>query len=627
MCFALNIMTITTRSLQSYCVILTIFLYSSFVCADGTGLRTDSRAPFVHTITVFDKDGEKIDYKDKFEARPFSQDETCGKCHKVAEINHGWHFNANDPEVNKGRAGEPWIWVDANTRTALPLSYRQWNGTWKPEDAGIDTWMFTRRFGRHFPGGGVGVHVPKDEDDIEGRWHISGNLNNDCLSCHSASAAYDGNERADQIEKENFLWSATAAAGLAKIVGDTVDIPLDFDPEFPEMSEAKLPLTKFEQSRFKGDGLVYFDIVRKPVNERCYHCHSGHSTDASLPPAFQQDEDIHIAAGMNCTDCHRHGLDHMVSRSYEGEEQHSKAAAAGTLTCRSCHIEEQGNVLTMGGRLGAPIAKHEGLPLIHLDMMSCTACHSGPWPQKQTTRVQTAMAHFLGVSDEYRVDNDPPYITQPVFLGGHDGKITPHKMMFPSFWGKLKDDVITPVPIETVDKYLKSVLKTTKEERKEFPRGWKPVKNEDLAKGLAKLQSKLKDGETAVYIKVGKAFKLEGEKIAAFDNKSAEPYAWPLAHNVRGAGQSLGVRDCTDCHADDSSFFWGEVALDAAETSGVLAAATWHDMHHLIEATEKPSAYAWVAKMFTMLIIVTMTLLLAHIFADIISRLFRKKHG
>ena len=38
---------------------------------------------------------------------------------------------------------------------------------------------------------------------------------------------------------------------------------------------------------------------------------------------------------------------------------------------------------------------------------------------------------------------------------------------------------------------------------------------------------------------------------------------WPIAHDVRPAAQSLGVRNCKDCHATDSPFLFGLVSGDS----------------------------------------------------------------
>ena len=51
----------------------------------------------------------------------------------------------------------------------------------------------------------------------------------------------------------------------------------------------------------------------------------------------------------------------------------------------------------------------------------------------------------------------------------------------------------------------------------------------------------------------------DADPLVASDHPAAEPYSWPLAHNVRPASQSLGASGCTDCHTADSPFFFGMV--------------------------------------------------------------------
>lgn len=90
-------------------------------------LRSDSRAPFVHRIGLYDERGGAIDPADP-DAAPYSPRATCGKCHEVGAIGRGWHFNAGHAEVPSGRPGEPWIYADPSTGTQIPLSYRGWRG-------------------------------------------------------------------------------------------------------------------------------------------------------------------------------------------------------------------------------------------------------------------------------------------------------------------------------------------------------------------------------------------------------------------------------------------------------------------------------------------------------------------
>jgi len=71
-----------------------------------------------------------------------------------------------------------------------------------------------------------------------------------------------------------------------------------------------------------------------------------------------------------------------------------------------------------------------------------------------------------------------------------------------------------------------------------------------------------------VYIAGGKLYRLNAQaKVESSDHEAAQPYSWPLGHNVRPAQQSLGVNGCGDCHTTDSNFFFGEVAVDTPVAS------------------------------------------------------------
>jgi hypothetical protein len=85
---------------------------------------------------------------------------------------------------------------------------------------------------------------------------------------------------------------------------------------------------------------------------------------------------------------------------------------------------------------------------------------------------------------------------------------------------------------------------------------------EHIAEGINALQKKI-EGQ-AVYISAGKLYKIDDEgKLIAAEHDAAKPYLWPIAHNVRPAAQSLGVRSCEDCHSTDAPFFFGAVAVDS----------------------------------------------------------------
>jgi len=607
--------------------------------ADGSHTRV------VHTISLYNEFGEEIQ-SNFHRLDPFSTRMTCGDCHDYDKIGTGWHFNSSSNVAPPGRPGEPWVLVDESTGTQLPLSYRSWAGTWNPEDAGLTYWEFTKRFARHMPGGDVGE---KEEEipDPKARWNVSGRLEINCLVCHNVRMDQNQSEWAFQIGRENFRWAATASSGLAVVdyiasrLADTWDY---FDGPDPDSKWAVPPEVTYGDSVFDSKMRVFFDVTREvPVN-RCYFCHSTVSAGADNEQAWKNDGDVHIGAGLLCTDCHRNGIDHSIVRGYEGESCDPKLKA---LTCRGCHMGGGccDDSATTGGRMGAPRPMHKGLPAIHLEKLTCTACHSGLLPNEDTVgRIRTARANRLGIHGKAQWDTELPYILSPVFAQQDDGKIAPHAMMWPAFWGVLEGGTVKPLELERVTavvdaiRLAEKVAKAEAEAAAEAARleaaekaeeeaaeeenaeaasegstsgenedtaeegvetepepveavGVAPLRKEQIAQALVDLAASGIEG-TPVYISGGAMYRANegGTDLVASENAAAQPYRWPVGHDVRPASQSLGSGGCTDCHSDDSGFFYASVDAAGPISSGVPAVSAMYELqgldHDLLEALE-----------------------------------------
>jgi len=248
---------------------------------------------------------------------------------------------------------------------------------------------------------------------------------------------------------------------------------------------------------------------------------------------------------------------------------------AASSSCQGCHTE---------GRLGAPVPQHPGIPPIHFEKLTCTACHSGPWPQKGTHRNKTSRAHALGTHSVIRSDDALPHILYPVFAQGTGNKIAPYKMIWPAFWATLKEQQVTPVDLNLAKRAVGRSLARAK------PRSlgdWPTLTEEQITKALQSLK-KTVEGEP-VYICGGKLYGLdESDNLRRpQEHPAAQPYLWPIAHNVRPAAQSLGVRYCTDCHATDAPFFFGQVEIDSPLDAGQVATK------EMIEFQGIEPFYAW----------------------------------
>jgi len=539
-----------------------------------------SRAVPVHLIKLFIKliDGESQQISgDDEPLLPFSTRQTCGPCHNYNKISSGWHFNAGDAKVAPGRAGQPWIFVDADTGTQVPLSYRDWPGTFKPKQFGITDWQFVKLFGRQMPGGGVGELEGLEKGEEIMRGFVSGKLETNCLSCHDADPAYNQSEYADQIERENFRWAVTAVCGFASVDGLAKKMSDTYDYLMPEPSNPDVPTVVYCENTFDHKSKVFFDIVRKVPSRRCYFCHSNKIIDEAGTERWTTDEDVHLAAGLSCVDCHRHGLDHNIVRGYEDQGDAGGTCDSCHFTCESCHAK---------GRLGAPVPEHKGIPPVHFDRLSCTTCHSGPLPGKKNSRVKTARAHALGTLSAVKADDALPHIETVVFAKAEDGKIGPHNLIWPAFWASMEGQVVTPIDMEIVKQTAGKILAVERTRST----GWQKFDAEQIKKVLTSLSSVKSINGSPVYIAGGKFYSLDKKgQVTSAEHNAAEPYLWPIAHDVRPTTQSLGAGECQDCHSTKAPFFFGQVAVDGP----VNAEKNADEYKKMLEFQQLPPFYTW----------------------------------
>lgn len=592
---------------------LTCFLILLVLAASVSGAETEvkllgdesdgSMSPPPHLIPLyaeneFGEKGEQITPDMEF-PMPFSTRWTCSECHSYETVKKGWHFNVMDPNVAPGRPGEPWVYYDARLCIQIPLSYRNWKGTFRPEQIGLSEYRFTKIFGRHFPGGGPG-QIDATEDDI-GRQLLSGKLEINCLACHNAHYGQDMGGLggyAVQVSRENFRWAATASCEFAAVTGSAAQMPMTYDPFMPDPDQKNAPTVSYQKDVFNENNEVLFQIAREVPNERCYYCHSDLYQNAEeKAEKWTQDEDIHLTAGLNCVDCHRNGVEHNIVRGYDKEAGISNNPLAATSTCESCHLPK-GEGEPQAGRFGAPIPTHPGIPTIHFERLTCTACHSGPWPEEQTNLVKISRAHRLGTPNVNKAVDGLPHIIAPVLAGqgqkgagykpellaAENGKIAPYKALWPAYWGTLEQDNVEPVALNVVEK----VIGDSFADLELAPTGnWPEITKEMVAEALKTLSSAV--AGKAVYIAGGTLYSIDesGQLTEQDDHPAAEPYMWSIGHNVRPAAQALGVRYCTDCHATDAPFFFGDIKTDSPVVS------ERDSLKKMIEFQDISPTYAW----------------------------------
>jgi cytochrome c5 len=564
--------------------LLWLALLAGVIGARAEALKTGSRGPFLHDIPLHDANGNLVSPQQAANGAPFSIEETCGKCHDYATISQGWHFNSAAGIVKPGRPGEPWILTDPATHTQIPLSYRGWAGTFKPAELGLSDYEFLTNFARHLPGGGIGDPDTIDPNDPKmAPMLASGNLEIDCLICHQSTGSYDHEDRFIALQGQHFRSAPTVASELGTLAATN--------------GSGMTPFIKYNRAKFDPDDKVMFQVTRRIPPGNCYYCHTSQSAIGDM--RWHSDRDVHLRAGLICVDCHRGGIDHQIVRGYEGEvkdrvvtdsaidlrakilqrddsaissdaarqlaktQLDAELGMVDTLTCAGCHAS---------GRLGSPRPIHKGMPPIHFAKLTCTACHSGPLPMAQPEIVQTSMAHALGLLAPVRGTNTAPIIIQPVFLNGPDGKIGPYKMVWPSYWARLKDGKLTPLLPAEAAKSI-DLPKQTPEETVRDPYNTKPLTDAEIQHALESLGGN--SGEP-VFIAAGKMYRLDKGKLVAEENAAAAPYSWALAHDVRPAREALGAKGCADCHAKDSPAFLGTVlARGPVQPDNGVSKAMW----------------------------------------------------
>lgn len=143
-------------------------------------------------------------------------------------------------------------------------------------------------------------------------------------------------------------------------------------------------------------------LAPEPRNETCLKCHAKPGWK-KRGAAFSPRTDVHLADGLRCVDCHAAGS-HAADPRIRGREVrqfgkgddpsgHVRNDLDDTVrSCADCHLTGWNN---------APRASHAWLPPLHMEKLSCQACHI-PRRSVKAAMVQT--------SDVF---NPAPYIEPP----------------------------------------------------------------------------------------------------------------------------------------------------------------------------------------------------------------------
>lgn len=531
-------------------------------------IRDGSKTPPLHIINLYDSDSLQILRNDNT-LLPFSTRFSCGVCHSYDIVRKGLHFNAHDRSIAPGRAGEPDIYVDWQNYTLLPLSYRNWTGAFNPRGVALTTMDYLNLFGTHMAGGGIGEIDSLQSPEDYSRWEISGKLEINCLACHDADPQYDPAEYSSQVQKQNYRWAPSGASAIAGVKGYAKKMPDNFDKYNPltyadiDRRSFSPPLATYDLSKFDSNNKVFFNIPRKVQPELCYFCHSSVYADESYLNQWTEDEDIHVAKGLTCTDCHSNGLDHNMIRGYRSEHAGKDESMLGSSTCEGCHMVGKSNAAKFG-RLGAPVPSHKGIPSIHFVKLECTVCHSGKEPKERANLIKTSRAHRLGL---HKTNTEPelfPHIQSPVYVRNKDGMIEPHNLIWPSYWGRKRGGEVFPLGTHEVENILAAHV--TPDTLRGY-RKWHQLDDSTIAAVLRSFTTADSSGGEHVFVTGGKIFELDGGRIRVTEYDAMKSYSWAFAHAVRPASRSLGAKGCGDCHSFYSNFFFGDVYIESSAKS------------------------------------------------------------
>jgi hypothetical protein len=551
------------------------------------------------------------------DSKPYSPKQTCGYegCHDYDKITKGYHFT-------QGAGEKPTLIQDSRCQWAItPGNY---GGTWcspaplykylSPKDnksaRTMDMTSFTfitTGCGKCHPGGGSAEYdrhgnrydrfmqnkknnlVPGGKNNFDGdyykaHWDKTGVLEADCMICHLPE--YDFSARNEQLERLNFRWAPTEAAGFGHITGSIAN---------NQPVQVKYNLSLFDENK------VSPHIVLEPRDSACLSCHAKPGWK-KRGANFRSRTDVHIRAGLKCVDCHPAGSNADDER-INGKEMHQLGKGddpGGHVrndldnTCRDC--KDCHNT----GYLGAPVTRHAWLPPLHLETISCQTCHI-PERTVKSARVQAGDVYnsgtkipskgkhlwtFYGPDMQYwnhygdlsmmGYDDKPTHIFTPL-QAKYKGKIFPVNRVhssWPAIQTRGKKGLMQPKMGDVYQMWslhfknasIYPNLNKIKDDNGDGQIEINRVEEIDAIISSVKemlLQTNYPmDGKQVVWVMNDRIY-TSGSEYNTIDKKPWEASAYGNAHkynhDVFPAKSALGRNGCTDCHHPDSRFFFTKI--------------------------------------------------------------------
>lgn len=542
---------------------------------------------------------------------PYSPKRTCGACHDYEKITRGFHFTQGKGETPPKVYADRYQWVTApgnyggNWCSPSPL-YRQLAPKSNTNARMIDMTSFdfvTATCGNCHPGGGPleydragnrydtfmrehglasGGDNGLDGDYYKAKWDQTGVIEADCLLCHMP--AYDPQARNAQLANLNFRWAATEGAGLGKVRGN--------------VAAGEKPEVAYDVSKFDAEGNLALNYVPEPRNETCLGCHAKPGWK-KRGASFSGRTDVHMKAGLRCVDCHAAGSKAADAR-IRGREEHQFGKGddpSGWVrndlddtvrSCADCHLRGWNN---------APRATHEWLPPLHMEKLSCQACHIPARPVKSALvqasdvynhgpRITPPPKHIWTFYDQqmnywnhygelelFTVHDQPTNVSQPT-LAVYKGKIYPvnrvhsmwvgyeekgkpglNQLFMKDFFMMWKEHLANP---KANGPELASITDDNGDGALEVNR---PEEIDAILAATKAYLEKTKfplDNRRLVWVSDDKAYYSSTEyRNLPREPYEATPYAsvYKFSHDVAPARAALGAGGCTDCHRIHSPFF------------------------------------------------------------------------
>lgn len=363
-----------------------------------------------------DAEGNPVEPGTQLIGEPISLKQTCGACHDYNTISKGYHFQMGRDEMfpegksieNRSVSLSPGYfgkWQLLYQRQLCPKEFDDLN------EVDMTPWNFVLSCGICHPGGGpmeydrAGMRYDRalkrdpslaffgDGDYYESGWDKTGVMEADCFICHLDS--YEYSLRVQHIKKLNYKWAATAGSNLGFVWG--------------AVANGQEPKVYYKASTFRPDGMVDLHI-RRPSDRQCLACHdisSAQKRGSSWHNQYMQD--VHTQQGITCRECHPGDIRHNFAKGSSSSQTVREDLSETALSCKECHEQSE---------LGAPDERHPFLPALHLERISCEACHITHRPFLPAQTVDTV----TGAAIQLAADASPDAFDNYLF-GAKWGKV------------------------------------------------------------------------------------------------------------------------------------------------------------------------------------------------------------